>query len=387
MMPRPSYSVYILASAFAVGGLVGCSRTAAPAEAPGPVVQGDRITFPEKSTQRSAISVQQAEPHAAEIHRLSGRVVWNEDATVRIYSPVAGRVQEVLARPGERVEAGAALARIDSPDFGQAQADARKAEADLMLARRTRARVQDLFDHGAVARKDLEAAEDAEAGAEAEQHRAVARLQLYSAAAGDGDGRFTLRTPIAGTIVEKNLNPGQEVRPDQMLANAPQLLAPLCVVSDPTRLRVMIDTPERDLIYLRRGLPVTVSSESLPGKEFPGEVEWIADALDPATHMVSVRATVENPERLLKAEMFVSVAFKSAAIAGAEVPTTAVFLKGDRHFIWIEERPAVYTRHEVGVGPEQDGKILVTSGVVAGQRVVTDGGLLLDELRADAGGE
>jgi cobalt-zinc-cadmium efflux system membrane fusion protein len=363
-----------------------CSRAPAHDESPDPAVKGERIVFPANSPQRAAVSVAAAEPHGTEIHHLSGRVVWDEDATVRIYAPVAGRVVSIAAALGDRVEAGASLVRLASPDFGQAQADARKANADLLLAQRTFARTKDLFEHGAVARKDLEAAEDAHAAAEAEQQRAAARLKLYGAADGEVDGLFTLRSPIAGTLVEKNINPGQEVRPDQQLANASPLFAPLCVVSDPTHLRVLIDSPERELAALHSGISITIRSAAVADRTFTGQIDGVSDALDPMTHMVTVRGRVENPDRLLKAEMFVTVEFFTNGTPGVDVPVKAVFIKGDRHFVYLEESPGAYVRREIEIGADHDGKILVRSGVTAGQRVVTEGALMLEEVRTNPGG-
>ena len=365
---------------------VSCSRAPARDESPDPVVKGEQIVFPEHSPQRAAIVAVAVELHAAQRRRLAGRLVWDESATVRVYAPVAGRVAAVDAALGDRVAADTPLARLASPDFGQAQTDARKAGADLMLAGRNFARAKDLFEHGAIARKDLEAAEGAHAVAESERQRAVARLRLYGAVDGEVDGLFTLRTPIAGTVVEKNLNFGQEVRPDQQLANAPQLVAPLFLISDPTRLRILIDASERDLPALRPGLAIAVRSAALADATFAGEIDGISDALDPTTHMVTVRGRVENPDRRLKAEMFVTVEFETKGAAGVAVPAKAVFIKGDRHFLYVEAQPGAYLHREVELGAEHEGKIVVRSGVQPGERVVIEGALLLDEIRAHPGG-
>ncbi len=384
---KPYLNLHLSAAALAC--LVSaCSRAPESADTAAPVVTGDHIVFPAGSRQTSAIAAVAAEPRSREVHRLSGRLVWDEDLTVRIYSPVAGRVSSVAAVLGDRVAKGAVLAQIDSPDYGQAQADAHKATADLLLAERTLARVRDLFEHGAAARKDLDAAENAGAGAQAEQQRAVSRLKLYGADGTDAavDGRFTLRAPLAGVLVEKNVNPGQELRPDQQLANAPQLFAPLCVITDPTHLRVLVDAPERELAVLRPGVPVVIRSGATTDRTFGGQIDGVSDALDPTTHMVTVRGRVENPDQLLKAEMFVTVEFTIDGPPGVEVPAKAVFMKNERHFVYLEEHPGAYLRCEVTPGAEHDGKILVRHGVAAGQRVVAEGGLLLDEVRADAGG-
>ena len=367
--------------------LTACSKVPEVDESSAPKVSGDRVVFPAKSPQLTALAVTAVEVRPSEIHRMNGRLTWNEETTVRIYTPVAGRVQSIAGGLGEFLNKNEPLARLDSSDFGQAQAEAHKASADLVLSERTLARTRDLFEHGAIARKDLEVAEDVYAGAEAEKQRTASRLALYGASAdGAVDGLFSLRAPLAGVIVEKNINVGQEVRPDQLLANAPQLFAPLFVLSDPSHLSLLIDASERDLALFRPGLPLVIRSSAFPDKKFMGTVDRVADSFDPATRMVTVRGHVENSDRLLKAEMFVSVEFDSDSTPGLVIPTQAVFLKGGRQFVFLEEKPGTYVRCEVGVGAEEMGKIVVLHGLQSNQRIVAEGSLLLDELQSGAGG-
>src|SRR6185369_2264294 len=100
---------------------------------------------------------------------------WNEDKTVRVYTPFAGRVGRILAQPGERVRAGQPLAEIASPDFGQAQAETRRAQGDFALAQQNLARVKDLHQNGVAPAKDLHTAEAEFARAESELKRTQAR--------------------------------------------------------------------------------------------------------------------------------------------------------------------------------------------------------------------
>lgn len=374
----------LLTAGGALLGTAGCARDRASAEADGPSVTGDRVSFAAGSPARAAVVVVAAAPPGPEVRRLAGRIAWDEDATVRVYAPVAGRVLAVTAALGATLEREAPLARLDSPDYGQAQADARKAGADLLLASRQLARARDLFEHGATARKDLEAAEDAEAAARFEQERTNARLKLYGGTEGEVDGLFTLRSPLAGTVVERNVNPGQEVRPDQALANAPQIVAPLFVVSDPAHFRLLLDAPEGELSWLHPGMAVTVRAAALPGRAFGGRIDGIADSLDPTTHMATVRGQVDNPMRLLKAEMFVTAEFTLAPASGADVPATAVFLQGDRHFVYVEEAPGTYARRPVEVAAEHEGRMHLRAGVAANERIVSEGALLLEEVRKNS---
>jgi cobalt-zinc-cadmium efflux system membrane fusion protein len=186
-------------------------------------------------------------------------------------------------------------------------------------------------------------------------------------------------------VAERNLNPGQEVRSDQMLANAPQYFAPLFVVTDPSRLWIALDVVEADVGKFQRGQTLQIQSPILPDRTFEGIVEWISDFVDPTTRTFRVRGSVKNSQRLLKDETFVSVTLTSDATAGIDVPNSAVFLDGTRLFVYREEGPGRYQRREVRVGAEHDGRILVIAGLRAGDHVVTHGCLLLEQLAQSAG--
>ena len=362
--------------------LAGCAKEATQSpEPPEPKVDGETVTYPENAPELSYITVQPAQARRLAVSHLTGRLYLSDDATVRIFTPVAGQVTSVKADVGQDVAAGAPLAEISSPDYGQALADARSAEASLVAADRTLVRTRDLFAHDGVAQKDVEAAEAAYGAAAAERDRAAARLELYHGSKEDTDELYVLRSPLAGIVVEKNINPGQEVRADQMLANATNLYAPLFVVSDPRRLWLQVDASETDLADLQQGERIQVTSKAYPGKVFGGAIENIGPSLDPVTRTARIRGVVENPEKLLKAEMYVMVDVvrdeSRVAAAGVEIPSKAVFTIDRNSYLFVELSPGRFERRQVGIGTEKDGKLPLLSGVSAGQRVVTDGGLLL----------
>jgi len=300
-----------------------------------------------------------------------------------VFSPFAGIVRKLAVNVGQPTSKGMPLAEIESADFGQALAEARKAESDLRRAERNVTRLRDLAEHGAAPKKDLESADADYAAAEAENERARARLAIYGATTQGTDHGFLLPSPLSGIVVEKNVTPGQEVRPDQMLANTPQFTAPLFTVTEPARLWIQIDATEVDLPHLRPGREFTFFSRAFPGQTFTGKVEVISEFLDPGTRTIKVRGTVDNVRRLLKAEMFVSVNLPAEETPGTSVPSKAVFLKGEKHYVFVEAERGQFTRHEVQIGPEQDGRILVLAGVQAGERVVTDGCVLLQQTLHD----
>ena len=374
--PRPSVEA-IYALVFAVCVLValllltGCKDGHALPADPGPMVRGDSVVFPAGSASLERFDVEKVQAPADRDVRVPGRLVWDEERTVRVFPPYAGRVTRIIAAVGDRVSAGQPLAEILSADFGQVQADARKAQADLALATQSLARARELHEHGVAAAKDVQQAEADHARAQAEADRASARLGAYGGARA-GESRFVLSSPMAGTVVERNLNPGQELRPDQPAA-------PLFVVTDPTQLWVSLDAQEADLRYLRAGLPLRIASTQLPDEVFPGTLRQLADFVDPVARTVKLRGDVPNPARTLKAEMFVTARVHVPGATEPTVSSRAVFLAGDHHYVFVRHA-ATFDRRAIVVGSEVDGRMAVRSGLAVGEEVAVSGNLALEQM-------
>jgi cobalt-zinc-cadmium efflux system membrane fusion protein len=220
--------------------------------------------FPQGSAQLAAFATEVVKAGDPPELRLTGRLAWDEERTVRLFPAFAGRVVRILVKPGDSVQQGQALALLASPDFGQAQADARRAQADYALADRNFSRLRELHANGVAARKDLQSTEAEHARAESELQRALAKIRLQGGGNEAVDQSFSLRSPIAGMVVERNINPGQELRQDLQLSNAPAMF----VVTDPRRLWVLLDATERDLAELRIGAAVALHSSAFPEATF-----------------------------------------------------------------------------------------------------------------------
>src|SRR5262249_59616821 len=118
----------------------------------------------------------------------------------------------------------------------------------------------------------------------------------------------------------------------------------------------------------------------------PARIEAVSDYIDPGTRMIKVRASVANAGRELKGEMFITAEITDASGTGVLVPPRAVFLVGDRHFVFVDEGHGRYQRTEVSRAGEVDGHVAVRAGLAPGQRVWTGGSLLLRPLMAVGGG-
>jgi membrane fusion protein, heavy metal efflux system len=355
--------------------LAACNPVPPPAAEPAlaqAIVQNNQLRFPAGHPQLALLGVAAATPGKTVTVELPARLVWNETLTQRIYPAFAGRVMAIRADVGQAVKAGDVLAQLASPDFGSAQAETAKALSDLHLAEKTLARQRELLDVGIIARKDYDQAEGDLARAKAEAQRASARTQLYGAASGV-DQKLSLRNSLAGIVVERNLNPGQEVRPDQSGPGTPALF----VVTDPTSLWVQIDARESEVGTLHPGAAFELIVPSLAGQKFEGKVIAASDAIDPATRTIKIRGQVLNASRLLKSEMLATARIERTLGAGVVIPSSAVTLRGARHWLFVQTQPGVFEPREVTLGYEGPKEVVVSRGLEVGEQVVSDNVLLL----------
>lgn len=300
---------------------------------------------------------------------LHGRIAYDDNVTAKVFSPINGRVTKIAAQAGDTVKAGQPLLWLDSPDYAQALADLRKAEADRRMKSLALDRAKLLFGGEAIARKDLEAAEDDAAQAAAEADRARARLKNLTPDLAAG-GAFALRAPLAGIVTERQANPGTEVRSD-----APN---PLYVVSDPTRLWAVAELPEKDLGKIKAGQEVSVEVDAFPGERFPAKVAAVGDVLDPATRRVTVRCQLPNDKRLLKPEMYARITPSADGTSLPRVPNTALVTEGLYTYLFVETSPGVLERRRVELAYRGMNDSYVKAGLNPEERVVTAGALLLN---------
>ena len=372
-MKRPLFFLTLAAGLLA--GLAGCTEPAQPApEPPAPILQGNQLRFAPGHPQLALLGIATATPSKSIVVELPARLVWNEERTQRIYPAFAGRVMAIKADVGQPVKAGTVLAQLASPDFGIAQADTAKARADVRLSQKSLQRQRELFDAGIVPRKDLEQAEAEAARSQAETQRADARTRLYGGAGGNVNQQLALVAGLNGVVVERNLNPGQELRPDQSGPSVP----PLFVVTDPTSLWVQIDAREAEVGTLRPGAGFQLVIPALPGQKFEGRVITAADFIDPATRTIKVRGVVANPERLLKAEMLATARIERMLGGGVVIPAQAVSLRRATHSVLVQVQPGVFETREVALSYQGPREAVVSRGLEVGEQVVSENMLLLE---------
>ena len=362
--------------------LTACDRKEAQTAPPPIKVEAGHVIFSPGSPQLASLTYAEAVEAPPVGARIPGRLVWDEERTVRVFPAFAGRVVHIHVKPGDVVKALQPLAELTSPDFADAQGAANKAASEFTLAEQNLARVRLLVDNGVAPQKDLAAAESEYATKRAELEQSTSRVKLYGGG-GRVDASLVLRSPIAGTVVERNINPGQELRADMSTANAPALF----VITDPSRLWLLLDATERDLSALSVGEAVSFGSAAWPGQSFAARVIAISDFVDPQTRTIKVRCIVDNRDRRLKGEMYVNAEVQGPARSGLSVPAKAVFVLGNQHFLFVEESPGRFGRVAIDAVEDRGGSVIVTRGLQAKQRVVVEGSLFLQQILQQKGGD
>ena len=228
-----------------------------------------------------------------------------------------------------------------------------------------------LFAAEVIARRELEAAQAEWQQAQAETERARLRLANLVPGGSPGGQRYLLRAPIAGVVATRRINPAMEVRPDAD--------EPLFVVTDMSRLSVLVDVPERDLPIVTVGKSAQIEVSAYPHRNFTGKVVHVAPTLDPQTRRVQARVSVDNREGLLKPEMYAKVGILADAREELpRIPTGALLVEGVKNYVFVERDPGVFEKREVTLAVQTRGYAYVWSGVKGGDKVVSTGALLLN---------
>lgn len=334
------------------------------------------LTYPAGAPQLNYLKIEPVEmlPEPV-LDPLNGRIAYDENATVRVASPIAGRVVKIGADPGDAVTAGQPLLWIDSPEFSVALADLKKAQADLRQKQLAYNRAKTLFEGEVLAKKDLESSEADLSQSLAEMQRSESRFANLNPTNEEGS-KYLLRAPLGGVVADRQVNPGTEVRPDA--AN------PLFIITDPTHLWVILDLPERDIGKVKPNQSVSVEVDAFPKKKFPAKVARIGTVLDPATRRIQVRCILSNPDKLLKPEMYARVTpVADTKQKMVKVPNSALISEGLYIHVFVEKAPGVLEKRRVTLGLQGHNDSYVKEGLQEGDRIVTSGVLLLNSELAE----
>jgi cobalt-zinc-cadmium efflux system membrane fusion protein len=356
--------------------LAGCSGGSAlpPSSATTP----HNVTLTKQ--QQKSIRVVTVKPSAYRtVITTPGVVDFDHNHATRVLAPFSGAVTRVLVTLGEKVKQGQPLAEVDSSEYASAIGAYRKAVLAAQAADSVAKNDRALYAHKAISQRENAAAQAAAAGADADRAAALQALvalhmdkhTIAAIRAGKSvaHGKGTIRAPITGTVVRKSIAPGQT------LAAA---TSACFTIADTSKMWVMAHIFGDDVARVQAGDPASVA---IGGGQRPieGTVTNVGAVIDPDTRSVNARVSVDNPHRVLKQQMYVTVHIRSAKQRqGLLLPVSAVLRNGqDLPFVYVVAKKGGYARHRVTLGPRISKRFVIQSGLQAGDKVVTNGAIFL----------
>jgi|GEM_PF-219907 len=336
----------------------------------------DSVHLTPAQRDRLDIRIREAESGSATaVVSAPATVAFDSDRVARIGPRLNAKVLKVTADLGARVKAGDTVAILDSVALGQSKAAYLTAAARYQTRLAAYRRNKKLADDKIISDATLleSRAEYSQARAEREAARAELKLYGINEAAIDDIGtnngpplsRYPLTTPMAGVVQRRDLVPGQSVSANE---------TPIHVV-DNSRMWVIIEADEQSLGRLQTGLTVKLNVRPLPDQTFTGEVNWISAELDAQSRTVRVRATVDNPDGVLKTGMFGTARIQTQSERQfALIPIDAVQSMGERSIVFVPgDEPGAFRAVPVVLGAEGGGQIEVRQGLSAGDAIVATG--------------
>ena len=327
-------------------------------------------------------------------HVTEGKIAVDEDRSTPVFSPYAGRVIKLLARPGESVTQGQPLFVIEAADTVQAQNDLiatmtglNKARSALDLAQLQHKRAKDLFEGKAVPLKDYQQAEATLIQAQndlrstqtaLEAARNKLRILGFTDEAistfqerGRINPETTIFAPIAGTVVQRKIGPGQFVNSGAS--------DPVFVIGDLSTVWLTAFVRETDASNVSVGQEIAFNVLALPGRPLTARINYVSAAIDPATRRLLVRATIDNKDGRLKPEMFANVTIYSDSDHPAiAVPKQALIYEGDQVRVWVAHADKSIELRRIKPGLINGDLVEVEGNLKPGEQIVTKGSLFID---------
>lgn len=383
VMPRSVIALRIVL--FLLVALVHTSCQSKEEDAPKPAATASAeagiLELPEGSPTLAQLRIDRVafRPIRTALKAQAGKILPNENRLAHLSARVPGHIVAVYANLGDRVKKGDRLLLVDSPAYGAAQLEYRKARTSLNVTEKALERATALLDRGAIGAGEQQRREADYENARADLHEAEEKLHLLGMTEREIQrlaaktlphaevAQVTLQAPFTGDVIERNATVGEVVDPNKTLFT----------VADLSTVWVRADFPEQQAGQLKTGLTIEVRVSAYPDTVFRGAITYIAAVIDPATRNVMTRADVSNADGRLRPEMFAEVTLVTDEQSVLSVPRTAVQQVGSRTVAFVVQGPRRFEPRDVTLGQASREYIQVLSGVVAGEEVVTQGSYAL----------
>ena len=299
---------------------------------------------------------------------LNGKISFDLESMVKIYPLAGGYVENIYVELGDKVKKGQTLALIASTQIVNLEEERAQAEANLAIEEKNLSAAKDMYESGISSQKEYVTAQKEFIKAQSEMLRIKSVMNLYGPS---DNGHYFIKSPIDGFIVERKINPGTQLRPD----NPDNIFT----ISDLTDVWVLANVYESDISKVHEGYSVKVTTISYPDLFFTGKIDKVYNVLDPATRAMKVRVRLDNKDFKLKPEMYanVHVAYQEHNKMLA-IPASATIFDNSKNYVMVYREQCIIQTVEVNVAKTVMGISYITGGSLKeGDRIITKYQLLI----------
>ena len=351
--------------------LTSCKNTTPSDNTTDITYNGDTVSLSEQSILHSKIKLQVVElkSFSAEFNT-TGTVKAISGQIAEIAPLFDGRITKSYIKPGQKVNAGTPLFEMYSAEFSETVKDYFQSLQTKKMKELNLQRQKDLVQNGVGVAKELEEAETDYEVALKEYENAVANLKILTINPDEISMGQALKvvSPIAGEVVQTQIVIGQYVKSDA---------EPLAIVAELSKIWVVAQVKEKNISAINEDDKVEIRTDANPEQLISGTISHISELLDEETRSVRVLIECDNKDRQLKPGMFANVHFINSPRESIVIPSTALLQNEDQSYVFVQEGNGKFAKHPVEAVTANQHEVLITSGLKAGDRFVSEGGIYL----------
>jgi cobalt-zinc-cadmium efflux system membrane fusion protein len=380
-MPISKHIATVLTAAVFLTIAAGCNSSRAKPQATPEAANTDPAIVTVEPVLAKQLTIGEAELRdLAVAMQVPARVEVDATRVARIGSPVAGRITRLLVLEGQSVRSGETLATLHSTDLSDTQFSFIKAFSQQKLAETAAARAEQLVKADVFGRAELERrqAELLQASTEASAFLTQLRgLGMTDASIRELEtnrklnAEYFIISSISGTVLERNVTPGQIVQPAEKAF----------LVADLSSVWLVADVPEQDANKIYKGMRVALTIPSLPRQQIEGRLDYVAPIVDPGTRTVQVRMNLPNSRGIFKPAMLASMMFLDRTEQKVVAPATAIVRQDDKDYVFVQIAENKFILREVSLGSDSGENRVIESGLGTDEKIVLSGAFHLNNQR------
>lgn len=304
---------------------------------------------------------------AEDVHKLSGKIEVDPSKMIKIYPLVGGVVERVYVELGDYVKRGQTLALVKSAEAAEIEKTLSTDSANVAVATKNLQVAEDMFKSGLLTEKDYIEAKFDLRKAKSEYDKSLELFNIYNL---QPNSKYVIKSPMDGYIVNKFINAGIQLRSDNQEF--------IFQIGNLSNVWAIANIYETEIQKIAVNDPATIKVMAYPDREYKGKIDKIYNAIDPITKVLKARINIDNPDNVLKPEMYVNITLRRKLEEKViMIPSEAVVFDKNRNYVVVYHNPCNIEVREVKIYNIADTETYVSHGIEEGENVVYKNQLLV----------